>query len=396
MCAIAPGAIRRALFKLERGICQLCKLDCHALVQQLQSIRQGSHNWQEKRRLVVKRLAPRLADSKRSATLVEKLISQATEGQAWHADHILAVFEGGGACDMDNLRTLCVACHAEVTRKQASQRAAERRRRALNTPDIRSLFCGVVSGKGGGKKGMPGEGAAGGKATKRKRGDAASTKCVDATPEPQAMVICLHESDSELANGANDAHKRPLTVSNNASGVGAKPQKVPKAKTRARQKQVQDSEVVSIQSSGLTGSGVLEVGQGRTVQAHDSATASSKQATRASANAVKSPARGNVKGKLMSSMGCSKASSNPASSRSCSLELQRSPAGRSGRPAAKPGTETRAALADGCPTVQLVVQAAAEQQPDHGREQPAGTTDGLCIAATLLQDDHPAADGTHS
>ena len=26
------GAMRRALFKLERGVCQTCRLDCHALV----------------------------------------------------------------------------------------------------------------------------------------------------------------------------------------------------------------------------------------------------------------------------------------------------------------------------------------------------------------------------
>jgi hypothetical protein len=30
------GAIRRSLFKLERGVCQLCHVDCHALVAQLQ------------------------------------------------------------------------------------------------------------------------------------------------------------------------------------------------------------------------------------------------------------------------------------------------------------------------------------------------------------------------
>ena len=29
------GGLRRALFKLERGVCQLCKLDCAALVSRL-------------------------------------------------------------------------------------------------------------------------------------------------------------------------------------------------------------------------------------------------------------------------------------------------------------------------------------------------------------------------
>lgn len=35
------GALRRALFRLERGVCQLCRLDCHALLQRL---RCGSAN----------------------------------------------------------------------------------------------------------------------------------------------------------------------------------------------------------------------------------------------------------------------------------------------------------------------------------------------------------------
>jgi len=33
------GPIRRELFRLERGVCTLCRLDCHGLLQQLQAIR---------------------------------------------------------------------------------------------------------------------------------------------------------------------------------------------------------------------------------------------------------------------------------------------------------------------------------------------------------------------
>lgn len=35
--------------------------------------------------------------------------------------------KGGGECGVDNLRTLCVLCHSEVTRVQTAQRAAARR-----------------------------------------------------------------------------------------------------------------------------------------------------------------------------------------------------------------------------------------------------------------------------
>ena len=43
------GGIRRALFKLERGVCQLCQLDCHALVGQLQQISRESPHWLQHR-----------------------------------------------------------------------------------------------------------------------------------------------------------------------------------------------------------------------------------------------------------------------------------------------------------------------------------------------------------
>jgi 5-methylcytosine-specific restriction protein A len=33
----------------------------------------------------------------------------------WDADHIIPVAEGGGACDLSNMRTLCLKCHRAVT-----------------------------------------------------------------------------------------------------------------------------------------------------------------------------------------------------------------------------------------------------------------------------------------
>src|SRR5260221_262326 len=47
-----------------------------------------------------------------------------TRKTVWDADHILPVVEGGGECDLGNLRTLCLLCHREQT-------LALRRRRAL-------------------------------------------------------------------------------------------------------------------------------------------------------------------------------------------------------------------------------------------------------------------------
>jgi HNH endonuclease len=44
-------------------------------------------------------------------------------GNAWQADHIQAVFQGGGLCDISNMQTLCTICHAERTKAQAKARS---------------------------------------------------------------------------------------------------------------------------------------------------------------------------------------------------------------------------------------------------------------------------------
>lgn len=33
----------------------------------------------------------------------------------WDADHIVPVAEGGGQCDLSNMRTLCLLCHGKAT-----------------------------------------------------------------------------------------------------------------------------------------------------------------------------------------------------------------------------------------------------------------------------------------
>jgi 5-methylcytosine-specific restriction endonuclease McrA len=45
---------------------------------------------------------------------------------AWQADHIIPVAEGGGSCGLENLRTLCISCHKRETAALAARRAAAR------------------------------------------------------------------------------------------------------------------------------------------------------------------------------------------------------------------------------------------------------------------------------
>ena len=48
-------------------------------------------------------------------------------GRHWQADHMVPVAEGGGSCDLSNLRTLCTDCHKGETAALAARRAAARR-----------------------------------------------------------------------------------------------------------------------------------------------------------------------------------------------------------------------------------------------------------------------------
>ncbi|KAH7280039.1 hypothetical protein KP509_37G049700 [Ceratopteris richardii] len=105
--------IRQELFALEKGVCTMCKLDCHSLVERIRPL-----PYQQRRQYVLKQ-APDLENNPR---LLERLLSDPKEGNAWHADHIVAVYQGGGECTLQNMRTLCVTCHAKVTAEQNKKR----------------------------------------------------------------------------------------------------------------------------------------------------------------------------------------------------------------------------------------------------------------------------------
>lgn len=111
------GFLRQQLFQIEHGICTNCQLDCHQLVKRLKPL------LLEKRLKYIEKVAPKLASRK---TLLNKLVNDPTEGNAWHADHIIPVYRGGGECMLENMRTLCVACHSDVTMAQRAERQATR------------------------------------------------------------------------------------------------------------------------------------------------------------------------------------------------------------------------------------------------------------------------------
>ncbi|KAK3127605.1 hypothetical protein QOZ80_7AG0575620 [Eleusine coracana subsp. coracana] len=112
-------ALRQALFQIERGKCSQCKLDCSKLVKHLKPLPV------ERREEYIRKVAPNIAKRKK---LLEKLVREPADGNAWHADHIVPVYKGGGECTLENMRTLCVACHYEVTKAQHKELKELRRK----------------------------------------------------------------------------------------------------------------------------------------------------------------------------------------------------------------------------------------------------------------------------
>lgn len=124
--------IRDRVFEAEHGICQMCNMDAHAVFGQVRDT--TDH----------KKRAEIVAKSKFNSLTVkmkEQMVKKPSAGQFWHVDHILPVWEGGGQCDIDNLRTLCILCHQKVTARQAAKRATARKLgAAVDSLDITAFF----------------------------------------------------------------------------------------------------------------------------------------------------------------------------------------------------------------------------------------------------------------
>jgi 5-methylcytosine-specific restriction protein A len=89
-----PGYLRDQVFARDGGRCAVCDIDTIAA-------------WNALKRA---RGAARVAGLR-----LYGLKSITARRTLWDADHIRPVAEGGGQCDLDNLRTLCLLCHREVT-----------------------------------------------------------------------------------------------------------------------------------------------------------------------------------------------------------------------------------------------------------------------------------------
>ncbi len=90
-----PGYLRDQVLARDRGLCALCRTDTAAAYFELKRSR----------------------GAQRVKLLAKWGLKRISRRSLWDADHILPVAEGGGECDLSNIRTLCLACHRLETQK---------------------------------------------------------------------------------------------------------------------------------------------------------------------------------------------------------------------------------------------------------------------------------------
>lgn len=149
---------REQVFARDRGTCNACGRECHALEARLLKLlyENPSELDAELGRLKLTRKAIEVPDGlteDQRRRLVEirtrygagekvnpDLEVWAPGKSLWEADHVLEVADGGGSCSLSNMQTLCLWCHRAKSAESRRARAAARQN--LAPPD--DFFEGVV------------------------------------------------------------------------------------------------------------------------------------------------------------------------------------------------------------------------------------------------------------
>ncbi|ELT88125.1 hypothetical protein CAPTEDRAFT_113875 [Capitella teleta] len=120
---------RKAVYDAEHGQCQLCGIEAHQFFTNLNMI----HDRKKRAEMIQNSKFNQLHQRTK-----QKMVVDPQAGQFWQVDHILPVVDGGGQCDLDNLRTLCSVCHNKVTSDWMKERTKEKRR--MHAGDITAFF----------------------------------------------------------------------------------------------------------------------------------------------------------------------------------------------------------------------------------------------------------------
>ena len=103
--------LRSCVYQRDKGICQICNCDTKKIAKEI------LNTTNEQEELEVRK--------KYNIHLKRKVLKKKNGGGLWDADHINCVKDGGGQCGLDNLRTLCISCHKERTKKSYKKKISE-------------------------------------------------------------------------------------------------------------------------------------------------------------------------------------------------------------------------------------------------------------------------------
>lgn len=133
-----PNRARRLVEQRDRGCCALCQRDCRSLEQEVaRAIRAARAEWHAIDFERYRHIEPTLDWPADYLPIYRRHVLPVLERAGyplgvyrrqsmWDMDHTVPVSRGGGECDLDNLRTLCILCHQHET--------ARLRRGELNNP----------------------------------------------------------------------------------------------------------------------------------------------------------------------------------------------------------------------------------------------------------------------
>lgn len=119
---------RGRVYCRDRGICAKCHADTYKIRNVLDGLRLGFFSDKT-------RTPPDLKAFQFYRDLLKLGKHRAFSGDLWDADHVLEVIRGG-TNHLDNLQTLCLACHKEKTKQLRRELAWTRRDARYSSPRL--------------------------------------------------------------------------------------------------------------------------------------------------------------------------------------------------------------------------------------------------------------------
>lgn len=119
---------RKVIFERDRGVCLMCGFDTVAGQKEYREAIFAKYNRRYVKKTILTKDPITIEFTRATKIPIHAIVR---DGDWWEVDHIHPVSEGGDWFDLNNLRTLCVPCHARATAMLAAHQAERRRREKL-------------------------------------------------------------------------------------------------------------------------------------------------------------------------------------------------------------------------------------------------------------------------